>query len=319
MDKFILHATQEDVGERLDKFCSKQIPNLSRSRIKQLIETGHLAANESTIKDCSHYVKLDIVYTLDIPPPEPTDMLPADIKLDVVYEDEHLLVINKPAGLTVHPGAGHHQDTLANALLAYCGDSLSGIGGVSRPGIVHRLDKDTSGLLLVAKNDLAHQHLSQQIAERSLRRLYLAIVWGVPIPLSGIININIARSNLDRTKMKAVKEGGKSAITHYKVLKQLAGGNASLLECKLETGRTHQIRVHFSHIGHSIIGDQVYGHNQRKTSKIKNTEHRTTINQFKRQALHAKNIRFIHPARNEYLEFNVEPPEDFALLLNSLS
>jgi 23S rRNA pseudouridine1911/1915/1917 synthase len=251
-------------------------------------------------------------------------MQPQAIALDIVYEDNDLLVINKPAGLTVHPGAGNPDMTLANALLAHCGDSLSGIGGVARPGIVHRIDKDTTGLLVAAKNDAAHLALSAQLADRSLSRTYLALVWGEPSPGKGTITGNIDRSFSNRQKMAVVNKGGRPAVTHYEVVSSLQSPVVSLVQCKLETGRTHQIRVHFAHIGHPLVGDPLYG--APAASKLNSKAGKTlpdaakkALLSFERQALHAKKIGFIHPTTGKAMQFECELPEDMKRLIAALS
>jgi 23S rRNA pseudouridine1911/1915/1917 synthase len=301
-------------GSRLDKAAS-ELSGMTRSRIQQLIKSGDVTVN-GKLMDGAKTINTGDEIMVNIPPPVDTTMRPSNIPLNVVYEDDHLLVINKQAGLTVHPGAGQHTDTMANALLTHCGDSLSGIGGVTRPGIVHRLDRDTSGLMIVAKNDVAHVSLSEQIASRELKRVYQAIVWGVPIPHSGTIDANLDRNVRDRTLMRVVKTGGKTAITHYKVLKIL--GATSLVECRLETGRTHQIRVHMSHIAHSIFGDQSYGHNARKIAQNYKGEVGEELKLFKRQALHSCFIEFTHPVTEETMSFSAEMPEDMQNIAKKL-
>jgi 23S rRNA pseudouridine1911/1915/1917 synthase len=290
-------------GQRLDKCLAAALPAFSRSRLQQLIAGGQVSGQGGTITDAAHKVKPGEAYSVSEPPPEPMALQASDVTLSVVYEDAHLLVIDKPAGMTVHPAPGHSHDTLVNALLTHCGDSLSGIGGVSRPGIVHRIDKDTSGLLVVAKHDAAHRHLAAQLAARTLKREYRAVVFGRPNPLSGTIEGNIARSHANRQKMAVVKAGGKSAITHYRTLETFA--NASLVACVLESGRTHQIRVHMTHIGHPLLGDPVYG---RKTNAYG----------FARQALHAAALTLIHPASGERMDFSVPLPDDMQALLDAL-
>lgn len=301
-------------GVRLDKAAS-ELSGLTRSRIQQLIKSGDVLVGGSA-RDGSKSISTGDELIINIPPSIDTRMRPSDIPLNIVYEDDDLLVINKQAGLTVHPGAGQHTDTMANALLTHCGDSLSGIGGVTRPGIVHRLDRDTSGLMIVAKNDIAHVSLSEQIASRELKRVYHAIVWGTIIPHSGTITTNIDRSLRDRTLMQVVKAGGKIAITHYKTLKIL--GQASLVECRLETGRTHQIRVHMSHVGHSVFGDQSYGHNARKIAQYYKGEVGEELKLFKRQALHSHFIEFTHPVSGETISFSSELPEDMKAVIEKL-
>ena len=312
--KYNIIASIDDNNMRVDKFLSKEISELSRSQIQKFIEEGMLNISGVIIKDVSHSVKPEVNYELTIPPPKPSNITPFKHRLDIVYEDDSLLVVNKEAGITTHPGAGHHDDTLVNILVDYLGNNLSSIGGVERPGIVHRLDKDTSGLLVIAKTDIAHHSLSNQIAERSLKRVYKAFIWNVPSNPIGVINQNIARSNKDRTKMTVVKSAGKHAITHYKVIEVFGDNIACEVECRLETGRTHQIRVHFSHLGHSLIGDQTYGHNNRKSNKAD----LSFAKEFTRQALHSTAIGFRHPVSGELMEFAVEMPEDMIRLKESL-
>ncbi len=290
----------ENVGVRLDKSLASHLPDFSRSRLQQLIEQGHIRLGEAIITDAGRKVKSGECYSVMIPASAPSELQPSDTPLSIIYEDEHLLVIDKPAGMTVHPAPGHSDDTLVNALLTHCGSSLSGIGGVMRPGIVHRIDKDTSGLLVVAKHDIAHRHLSAQLSTRSLTREYMTIVKGLPTPTTGTIDAMIARSHSNRKKMAVVKSGGREAVTHYKLLQRMS--NTALLRCSLETGRTHQIRVHLAHIGHPIVGDQVYGR------KLKDID-------FPRQALHAAHLRLIHPETEEEMEFDSELPQDMQDLL----
>jgi 23S rRNA pseudouridine1911/1915/1917 synthase len=312
-----LTVSQGNSQFRLDKFLALAMPDMSRSRLQSLIKEGNVCVNGKSITDASYRVKQDESYTVTIPPAIPTEISAKSIPLEIYYEDEHLLVINKAAGMTVHPGAGNPDDTMVNALLAHCGDNLSGVGGVQRPGIVHRLDKDTSGLLVVAKTDKAHQELSSQIAERSLKRVYLAIVWGTPIPSSGTIHANIGRSIRNRKKMAIMRTGGKTATTHYSTQEIFVNQIASLVECRLETGRTHQIRVHMTHKGHSLLGDQTYGNNKKLPKSIdKETAH--YLHHFPRQALHSHQIAFTHPITGEWLEFTSPLPEDMAELLNVL-
>jgi len=301
--------------ERLDKALALLLPDFSRTRLRQLVETGCVSLQGSTIKDATYRVKPDEQYCITIPQAEPSHMEATDIPLNIIYEDDDMLVINKQAGLTVHPGAGNHQDTLVNALLAYCCDSLSGIGGVERPGIVHRIDKDTSGLLVVAKHDIAHRHLAEQLAERTLKRTYLAVCWGVPNVRVGWIDANIGRSHRDRKKMAAVKEGGKTATTHYKVVQRFKD-LACLVECELETGRTHQIRVHMTHLGHPLIGDASYGSSHAKfLRKCDGATHDFIKEDFNRQALHAFKLRLIHPISGEEMSFEAPLPEELEQLL----
>lgn len=309
-----LHATASSDGMRLDKFIAEHITELSRSRIQGLIETLEVQVNAETIGSCAFRIKEGDYITLTIPPAVDSHMRPANIPLHILFEDAHMLVVNKPAGLTVHPGAGNHDDTMANALLAHCGDQLSGIGGVCRPGIVHRLDKDTSGLLVVAKTDKAHHSLSGQIASRSLKRQYIAVVWGVPTPALGIITGNIARSTRDRTKMTVVQTGGREAITHYRIKEVLAEGAATVVECRLETGRTHQIRLHFTTKGYPVIGDSVYSGNPKRNVPLP-VDIETYARKFPRQALHSRKIGFCHPETGEYMEYETPLPDDMQSLI----
>lgn len=318
-NSYQLQVTKKSTGLRLDKFLAVNLPEISRSMVKKLVDGNHvLKGDKIIIADCSFNVKEGDIFIVNIPAPEKSEMRPANIPLTIVYEDAEFLVINKPAGLTVHPGAGQHNDTLANALIAHCGESLSGIGGVMRPGIVHRLDKDTSGLIMAAKTDRAHQSLAKQISTRSLKRTYLAICWGVPKPLEGRIDANIGRSTKNRKKMSVVDSGGKIAATNYSVLEVLGGGVASLVECRLETGRTHQIRVHMSHIGHPLIGDQAYCGRRSGAVKTLSDEAKEYLSGFKRQALHSHKIVLNNPITGEELEFKSELPDDMGKLLSVL-
>ncbi len=312
----IITDTQEKI--RLDKFIAENLPNISRSFVKKLIEGGNITTDGIIILDPAKKIHGPGIVNITIPPPKPTDIQAKKIPLDIIFEDKDFLVINKQAGLTVHPGAGNYDDTMANALVAHCGNSLSGIGGVMRPGIVHRLDKDTSGLILAAKTDIAHNNLSSQIANRTAKRTYLTICWGVPKPLIGKIEANIGRNQKNRKKMAVVKHGGKIAITHYKVVKILCDGVASLVECNLETGRTHQIRVHFAYIGHPIIGDQNYTGRRRGSIKKLSETAQIALRNFKRQALHSYKLELKHPVTNKNMEFCSQLPEDFSMLLCSL-
>lgn len=329
-----------DAGERLDKFLSRRLPDFSRSRLQALIESGCVARQGTAIEDASAKVKPGERYALTVPEAKPSHLVAQDIPLEIVHEDDHLLVINKPAGLTVHPGAGNPDMTLVNALMAHCGASLSGVGGVARPGIVHRIDKDTSGLLVAAKNDAAHVALSKQLADRSLKRTYKALVWGTPKTKQGTVTGNIARSRANRQKMAVVNKGGKPAVTHYKVISDqwpVASRKNnlhqppttdhrplfSLLECNLETGRTHQIRVHLTHIGHPLVGDPAYGQPtaQRLRANIYKSlpeKTRAALLAFNRQALHAAALEFIHPATGKKMRFAAALPEDMQYLLSCL-
>ena len=303
-----------EAGARLDRVLASRL-QLSRSRLKALIEAGHVAADGATIRDPSAKVKPGQALVVDVPPPEPDKPLPQAMPLDIRYEDEHLLVLEKPAGLVVHPAPGNPDMTLVNALLAHCGEALSGIGGVKRPGIVHRLDKDTSGLMVVAKSELAQGKLAAAFAARVIDRAYLAVVWGVPSPREGEIAGNIGRSRLNRQKMAVVATGGKPAVTRYKVLKAWRGV-ASLLECRLATGRTHQIRVHLTAKGHPLVGDPVYG-SGRQARRLDDPAG-AALAHFPRQALHAYRLGFAHPATGARLLFESEMPGDMATLRRSL-
>lgn len=306
-------------GNRLDRALAEALAGvgLSRSRLAALIAQGHVATGDETIVDASRRVKQGQQYNVTVPASAPALPQPQDIPLSIIYEDAHLLVIDKPAGMVVHPAAGNHDGTLVNALLHHCGADLSGIGGVRRPGIVHRLDKDTSGLIVVAKNDKAHQGLSAQFADRSLSRTYQAVVWGVPNPRAGEIVGNIGRHPSDRKRMAVLERGGKPAITRYATLRPL-GLAAALVECKLLTGRTHQIRVHMTHIGHPLVGDQVYGRIRPGRTRGVSEGQKQALNGFPRQALHAAAIEFIHPATGEKRRFETVLPDDFRGLIQSL-
>ena len=307
-----------DEGERLDRFISKASDSLSRSRVKSLIESGQVSLEGKKINEPSYRVKSNEIFIISIPEPDSPVPKPEDIPLDVFYEDKDVIVINKPAGLVVHPAPGNINGTLVNALLAHCENSLSGIGGVRRPGIVHRIDKNTSGLMVVAKNDQSHNSLAAQFKEHSIKRNYSAMVWGIPRPKEGVIEANIGRSARDRKKMTVLKSGGKQAITRYKVQKRF-GNAAALIDCELSTGRTHQIRVHMLSIGHPLLGDPTYGG---KLSRARRTtlENDTLlqINRFSRQALHARSLGFVHPKTLEPLIFEARLPHDFCCLIKTL-
>ena len=274
------------------------------------------------IDDGGHKVKAGQSLTVIVPPPAPAEPAPENIALDVVFEDKHLIVINKPAGLVVHPAAGHEGGTLVNALLAHCGDSLSGIGGVKRPGIVHRLDKDTSGLLVVAKNDAAHQALSEQFAAHGrdgrLEREYLAFVWGIPVRPTGMIATGIGRSTTNRQKQAVSnREDAREAITHYELVERF-GTAASLVRCRLETGRTHQIRVHMAHIGHPLLGDGVYGAGFKSASARLDDTAKTAVKSLKGQALHAAVLGFEHPKSGKQMRFEAPLPDELSQLHHAL-
>ncbi len=307
-------AQAEDAGGRLDRLLAAQLAGLSRTRLKHLVETGRVTMDGATITDPSMRVKPGQSFAVRLPDAVADTPVPQAMELPIVYEDEHLLVIDKPAGLVVHPAPGNLDRTLVNALLAHCGDSLAGIGGVKRPGIVHRLDKDTSGLMVVAKNDLAHAALTADFAAHRITRAYHALVWGVPQPRQGEIAGRIGRSPRNRKKMAVLREGGKAAVTRYRVL-QAFRDVAALVECRLATGRTHQIRVHMTERGHPLIGDQTYGNN-RNPARLKGLPATAgaEIAAFPRQALHAVVIGFHHPASGGYLEFTSTLPRDLIAL-----
>ncbi len=322
-------ADESHKGQRLDRFLSERLPELSRTRLQALIREGRVALGLRTIEDVKYPVKPGDRFDIAIPAPAPATPAAQELPLNIVYEDDAIVVLDKPAGLVVHPGAGNADRTLVNALIAHCGESLSGIGGVARPGIVHRLDKDTSGLMVVAKTDEAHHSLSEQFAdhgrEGELERTYVALVWSAPPRRSGSIDAPIGRHPTSRIKMGIVPvaKGGREATTHYRVLQSFGGGReqtptASLLECSLETGRTHQVRVHLSSIGTPLIGDPVYG--QGFKSKIRTLPEgaQGKFASFRRQALHAASLSFLHPLTGTLLKFNSTPPRDFASLLRAL-
>lgn len=319
-------AGADDAGVRLDRFLAMKLTDLSRTRLKELILAGEVSLAERTIRDPEHRVKPGDRLTVRIPPPRAATPKAEKIPLNVVYEDKDLIVIDKPAGLVVHPAPGNANGTLVNALIAHCGKSLSGIGGEKRPGIVHRLDKDTSGLLVAAKNDRAHRGLAAQFADHGktggLRRGYLAITWGVPSPLEGTIDKPIGRDPRSRVKM-SVRSNGRRAVTHYKVRKIFKGRDgkpvASLVECRLETGRTHQIRVHLDKIGHPLLGDETYGKGFQSRASRLSTEAKRALAALKRQALHAYLLGFDHPAKNKLLQFESKPPKTLAKLLAALT
>jgi 23S rRNA pseudouridine1911/1915/1917 synthase len=302
-------------GERLDRALQRRLPELSRSRLKQLILSGQVSDNANVIRDPSRKVKSGQIFVVILPEPEAATPQAQAIPLDICFEDAHLVVIDKPAGLVVHPAPGNPDGTLVNALIAHCGESLAGIGGERRPGIVHRLDKDTSGLIVAAKTELAHRALSADFAARRISRAYGAIVWGVPLPAEGEIAGNIGRSMTNRKKMAVVAGSrGKPAVTRYKT-ERAFGDTAALIECRLLTGRTHQIRVHLAERGHPLIGDPVYSGRHGRTRKGTAAE---VAAYFPRQALHARHLGFRHPASGEYLAFDSDLPEDMKSLLAAL-
>ena len=298
-------------GWRLDRALADAVPTLSRERLKALIRSGAVEAGGKPVRDPAAKVRGEESLRVAVPEPAPAHNEPQHIPLTVVFEDEHLLVVDKPAGLVVHPAAGNLDGTLVNALLHHCGGSLSGIGGVARPGIVHRIDKDTSGLLVVAKSDVAHEGLARQFAAHTIARRYLAIVNGVPKMAEGTVDAPLARSSANRKKIAIVEGGrGKRAVTHWRRLAVLSG--AALLECRLETGRTHQVRVHMASIGHPLVGDPVYGRTGRAHGNLLKEL------RFHRQALHAAELGFIHPVTKLRLSFSSPMPPDMQELFNAL-
>lgn len=312
----------ESNGARLDKAVADAIEGLSRSRAKSLIEDGALTLQGRALTDPGFRVTGGEEFTIQIPPAEDDTPEPENIPIDIVYEDDDVIVINKPAGLVVHPAVGNRTGTLVNALLYHCGDTLSGINGVKRPGIVHRLDKDTTGLMIAAKNDHAHAHLAEQLSSRTLSRVYLALTLGIPTPPLGTIAQAIGRHPSNRLKMSSMSRQGREAITHYTVRERFRE-TLALVECRLETGRTHQIRVHMDHIRHPLIGDTLYGP---QPTAVAGSLRRAgyddavieTVKNFPRQALHARAIQFIHPSTDEEMSFEADLPDDFSSLISAL-
>lgn len=309
-DDIILQGTIATGGQRLDKALAEG-SGLSRERVKALLDQGRITLNGQVARQASAKPAEGTEWTIAVPQAAPAEAQAQDIPLVVAFEDEHLIVVDKPAGLVVHPAAGNPDGTLVNALLHHCRGQLSGIGGVARPGIVHRIDKDTSGLLVVAKTDAAHEGLARQFADHSIHRAYRAVTAGRPVPAAGTVRGAIARSSFDRKKMALVEEGrGKHAVTHYRTLQPL--DSAALVECRLETGRTHQVRVHLASIGHALLGDPVYG---RTPSRLRPVLHELG---FRRQALHAAELGFLHPISGEDIRCASPLPQDMAELIARL-
>lgn len=302
MDTFELQITAEENGARLDGYLAQSLEGISRSYLQKLIGQQLILVNQKAVK-ANYKVKTGDVLLVQLPEAAPIDVLPEPMELNIVYEDGDLLVVNKPAGLVVHPAHGHYSGTLVNGLLAHCSD-LSGINGKLRPGIVHRIDKDTSGLLMIAKNDLAHQHLAAQLKEHSIRRAYYALVQGVLSEPAGLVDAPIGRHETDRKKMAVTLKNSKEARTHYYVKARFA--RHTFIECRLETGRTHQIRVHMAYLGHPLVGDPLYG------TRKNNLD-------FPGQALHAYALGFIHPRTGQPLYFEAPLPEHFQRALNNLA
>ena len=302
MTKLELSVDPADAGSRLDKYLSDNIPDLSRSAVAKLMENGKITVGDRTVSKSRKTAAGDLI-TVELDDPQPVDVIPEDIPLDIVYEDEHLLVVNKPKGMVVHPAPGNYSGTLVNALMFHCGQNLSGINGEIRPGIVHRIDKDTSGLLAVAKSDAAHNGLSAQISSHSFTREYLAVAYGNIREDERAVDAPIGRHKTDRKRMCVTQLNSRNAVTHITVLERFKG--FTFIKCRLETGRTHQIRVHLAYIGHPIAGDPVYG-----PSKV--------ITSLNGQCLHAARLGFVHPISGEYMEFTADPPKVFADFLDKL-
>jgi len=302
MDFYTYIVESEDAGKRVDVFLTNELEEVSRSFIQKLISDEKIKVNQKTIKS-NYKLRLDDIIDVEIPDPEPVEILAEPIPLDILYEDKDIIVVNKPQGMVVHPAPGHYTGTLVNALLYHCKDDLSGINGLLRPGIVHRIDKDTSGVLMVAKNDYAHNHLALQLKEHSITRKYNAIVYHNIVNDEGTINAPIGRHPTERKKMAVTQKNSRHAITHYTVLERF--GQFTLIEAQLETGRTHQIRVHMKHIGHPLLGDPVYGPKSQPYN----------ING---QMLHARVLGFIHPSKKEYMEFEAPIPKYFMDVIEKL-
>jgi 23S rRNA pseudouridine1911/1915/1917 synthase len=313
--------TDQDAGNRLDIVLVKLLPDLSRSNLKKIIELKQVKINDSIVQSPSKKLKEDDRIEINLVPKEELKILPSNIRLNIIHEDKDILVVNKPAGMVVHPGAGNHNNTLVNALIYKYKKKLSSINGIARPGIVHRIDKQTSGLLVVAKNNISHTSLGQQFSEHTIKRTYHALCWGVLRPLNGRIETLIGRSRKNRQLMSITELSGKKAITNYTTLKVFEIKDIpkiSFIECKLETGRTHQIRVHMAYKGCSLLGDQQYGKKNLKFKKI-NEDFESKLKILNRQALHAKSLGFVHPRTKEFVNFNSKLPQDFKKILDLLN
>ena len=315
LEKHEVAVDAASAGVRLDRVLTSALPKLTRMRVKALIQAGLVSRDGATISEPSNRVKPGETYVVVVPPAADPTPQGQQIPLHIVHEDDELIVIDKPAGLVVHPAPDNPDRTLVNALIHHCGESLSGIGGVRRPGIVHRLDKDTSGLMVAAKSDRAHQSLAQQFAARSIERAYVAVVWGVPQPLTGEIDAPIGRNPHNRRKMAVVQRGGKQALTRYRVRQRLAA-NASIVSCKLATGRTHQIRVHLAHAGTPVVGDRLYGRARQAAGASPQAQ--AIIRAFERQALHAELLGFLHPSTGQAVRFESELPVEMMELIGVL-
>ncbi|KAF5077282.1 Ribosomal large subunit pseudouridine synthase D [anaerobic digester metagenome] len=302
MDYFTFGAEREDIGSRIDVFIAENIDDLSRSGVQRLIEEGYVKLNGAAVK-ANYKLRGKDIIDVEVPEAKTVEILPENIPLDILYEDKDVIIVNKPQGMVVHPAPGHTTGTLVNALMYHCGDELSGINGEKRPGIVHRIDKDTSGVLMIAKNDMAHQSLAEQLADHSITRKYNAIVFNGFQEDEGTVDQPIGRNPLDRKKMAVTQKYSRRAVTHYRVLERM--GNFTLIEAQLETGRTHQIRVHLTFIGHPLLGDTVYGPKKQPFH-------------LEGQALHARVLGFIHPSTGQYMEFEAPLPENYEKLLMRL-
>ena len=311
------HVRENQHGTRLDRFLISTVEGVSRTYLQKLIRSGEVTVNDKVVKQPSYQLQHGDRVCLTLPAPRPLDTLqPEKIALDILYEDSHLIVLNKPARMLVHPANGVNVGTLVNALLAHCSTDLSGIGGIERPGIVHRLDKDTSGILVVAKTDVVHRGLSVQFERHSITRQYIAVVCGMLTKTTGTVDAQIARSRRDRRRMTTVETGGRHAVTHYEVLETYP--KFALMQLTLETGRLHQIRVHLQHIGHPVAGDTIYGGEQRALNDADTPQLKQALTQLKRQALHARLLGFVHPATDENLTFSAPMPKDIQQLLDAL-
>jgi len=322
MEKKIFNINEsEDISVlRLDKFLQSKLKDFSRTKIQSLIKDGNIKINDKLIYESAKKIKFNDKIEVNFPPVKNTQIKPYKMILDIQYEDDDIIIINKPPGIVVHPGAGNFEKTIVNGLLYHYENKLSNIGGKLRPGIVHRIDKDTSGIIVVAKNDFTHSNLSKQFSDHTIERTYEAIIWGSLRPSKGKINEKISRSIKNRQLMAVSKNKGKKAITNYKTIKTFSNSNLpkiSLIECKLETGRTHQIRVHMSYKGNPILGDKSYGKSKKKFKNI-NPDVEKDINNFNRQALHAKSLGFVHPKTKKQIFFEGKKPKDFEMLIKNL-
>ena len=317
---FNINVPANSHGNRIDKFLQSQLSKISRTRLQSLIRNGNVKLNDAVIYEVSKKIKNEDIIEVDFPPPKETLIKPQNMSLDILYDDSDIIIINKSPGVVVHPGAGNYEKTIVNGLLFHYQNKLSGVGGKLRPGIVHRIDKGTSGVIVVAKNDNAHINLSKQFSDHTIKRTYEALIWGSLKPKSGRISEKISRSTKNRQLMTVRKDKGKKAITNYKTLEIYQNLNLpkiSLVECNLETGRTHQIRVHMNFKGNQILGDKSYGKSKKKFKKI-DLELEKKINNFGRQALHAKNLGFKHPKTGKEIFFEAKRPEDFDALVKIL-